>query len=354
LSTARIHIKLYRHQRRRLEREARKTKDAAYRTRVQIVLHYNEGLGCGRIARALRCVPSHCVRTARRFLEEGEDGLVDRRGENGEPKVDEDLLEALRELVRTQPEDHGWKRSTWSRELLVKELARKTGVRVSIRTLGRMLAQLRARYGAARPAPKPDWEETRKKRRVRQILNVVAHLPRNEVAYYEDELDVHLNPKIGRDWMLPNTQKTVITPGKNVKRYVYGALAVDGRELIAMTSRKKNADGFVEFLHRLRAKNPRARRIHLVLDNYIIHKCHKTERALAQFGSLFALHFLPPYSPEYNKIERLWRDLHGSVTRNHRCRVIGKLMSNVRYWLRAESRRRSRRVSIVKRARVAA
>jgi transposase len=350
----RIHINLYRHQRRRLEREARKTKDAAYRTRIEIVLHYNSGWGCGRIAEALHCVPSHCVRVAHRFLESEEDGLLDRRRENGEPKVDDGVRQALRELVARQPEDFGWKRSTWSRELLVKQLARITGVKVSVRTLGRMLAELGARYGAARPAPKPDWSEPRKKRRVQQILAVVEHLTRGEVAYYEDEVDVHLNPKIGRDWMLPSTQKTVITPGKNVKRYVYGALSVDGRELIAMTSRRKNADGFIEFLRRLRAKNPRARRIHLVLDNYVIHKCKKTERAVATFGSAFVFHFLPPYSPEHNKIERLWRDLHGSVTRNHRCRVIGKLMSNVRYWLRAENRRRSRRVTVVHRARAAA
>src|SRR5262249_7305913 len=137
--------------------------------------------------------------------------------------------------------------------------------------------------------PKPDWSEARKKRRVGQILAIVGYLPRDEVAYYEDELDVHLNPKIGRDWMLPNMQKTALTPGKNVKRYVYGALSVDGRELIYMTSKKKNADGFVNFLHRLKKKNPRARRIHLVLDNYIIHKCGKTERALTQFGKLFVL-----------------------------------------------------------------
>src|SRR5688572_4690975 len=32
-----------------------------------------------------------------------------------------------------------------------------------------------------------------------------------------------------------------------------------------------------------------------------------------------ALHFLPPYCPTVNRIERLWLDLHAVVTRNHRC-----------------------------------
>ena len=30
------------------------------------------------------------------------------------------------------------------------------------------------------------------------------------------------------------------------------------------------------------------------------------------------LHFLPPYSPEHNVIERLWKQMHDHVTRNHR------------------------------------
>ena len=53
--------------------------------------------------------------------------------------------------------------------------------------------------------------------------SLVASLPRNEVAVYEDEVDVHLNPKIGLDWMGLGQQKEVMTPGQNEKRYLAGA-----------------------------------------------------------------------------------------------------------------------------------
>ncbi len=352
--TARISITLPRHVRRRLEREAQKTRDALYRTRIQIVLHYAGGWGCDRIASALGCAPSHAIRTALRFLEDGEDGLVDARAENGEPKVDEDALEALREMVDKQPQDFGWARSTWSRELLRKTLSREVGLRVSDRTVGRMLDTIGARHGAARPSPKPEWSKARKSRRVRAILKVVENLPRREVAYYEDEVDIHLNPKIGRDWMNHGTQKEVVTPGKNVKRYLYGALSISGDDLLYTTSDSKNSDGFVAFLEMLRAANPKARRIHLVLDNYIIHKSKKTQSYLALHADLFVLHFLPPYAPEHNRIERLWRDLHGNVTRNHRCRSISELMKRVRYWLDREGRKRRKKCAATRPARARA
>lgn len=341
--SARISIKLRRQTRRRLERLRSKTKDADYRTRLQVVLLYAQGWGCTRVSRATGTAPSTAVRVARRFVEEGEAALVDGRRDNGVAKVDEDLLQALAELVDSQPEDHGWVRTTWTRELLAKALQRKTGVKLSVRSVARALEQIGARHGMARPLPRPEWSAARKTRHVRRIMQLVENLPKGEVAYYQDEMDAHLNPKIGRDWMLPGKQKGVITPGKNKKRYVYGALAIDGSDLVWTTSERKNSDGFIAFLARLRAVNPKARRIHLVLDNYIIHKSKKTQRVLAKYGDAFVLHFLPPYSPDHNKIERLWRDLHANVTRNHRCGSIAALMDRVRYWLRRERDRRRQR-----------
>ena len=57
--------------------------------------------------------------------------------------------------------------------------------------------------------------ERQQRRRLAAIRKLIADLPRDEVAVYEDEVDIHLNPKIGLDWMNEGTQKTVMTPGKN-------------------------------------------------------------------------------------------------------------------------------------------
>ena len=123
---------------------------------------------------------------------------------------------------------------------------------------------------------------------------------------------------------------------------------MEGDDLVYTTSDHKNSDGFVAFLEKLRTTYPKAKRIHLILDNYIIHKSKKTQQHLAKATvrrvgetvGLFVLHFLPPYSPEHNRIERFWRDLHANVTRNHRCASMDDLMRRVREWLRREARRR--------------
>jgi transposase len=73
--------------------------------------------------------------------------------------------------------------------------------------------------------------------------------------------------------------------------------------------------------------------IHVILDNYRIHDSKITQAALRGHGGRIRLHFLPPYCPNDNRIERLWEDLHANVTRNHRCADIDALMAEVREYL---------------------
>jgi transposase len=336
---ARIVIRLSRQAKRRLSRLQRGTRDAAYRTRLLIVLHYAGGSGSKTIAAALGIAPATAVRVAHRYLEQGELGLVDGRSGNGCAKVDQDLLQALAELVNESPKSYRISRPTWTRESLTKALTKKTGVRVSVSTIARMLNTLGARWGRAKPVVQCPWSKRSKDSKIREIHKLIDELPPSEVAYYEDEVDIHLNPKIGTDWMLPGLRKIVITPGKNKKRYVGGALSSDGTNLVYATSKRKNTDLFIALLDALRRRHPRVRRIHVIVDNYIIHSSQRLLRYLRDKDH-FAIHFLPPYCPEHNPVERLWLELHANVTRNHSCRSIDGLMTQVRNFLRREVRRR--------------
>lgn len=85
--------------------------------------------------------------------------------------------------------------------------------------------------------------------------------------------------------------------------YLYGAVEpLTGRsfflELPAL-----NADGFQLFLDHFAATDPASFHL-LLLDNGAFHKA----QAL-QLPPNIGLVFFPPYAPELNPIERLWRDL---------------------------------------------
>jgi len=168
-----------------------------------------------------------------------------------------------------------------------------------------------------------------------EIRRVEERATPYEPVLYVDEVDIHLNPKIGRDWMLPGTQRRLVTPGTNRKFYLAGGLDVLTGKLVTTGLDKKNSDLFIAFLKVVDRRYERARRIHLILDNYKIHSSTRTTAALRAYGDRFVLHFLPPYCPDANRIERVWQDLHANVTRNHRCRTLFALLARARCFVDA-------------------
>lgn len=208
-------------------------------------------------------------------------------------------------------------------------------MRVSLTTMTRLLRSLGARWGRPKLYVDCPWARRSRNRRLRRIRALIENLPPNEVALWADEVDIHLNPRPGPDWMPRGLQKRLRTPGQNRKRYLAGALNISSGMLVFTEAEHKRSQLFIDLVEAVVGRYRRRRRIHLILDNYSIHTSRMTRSALAAYGDRVVLHFLPPFSPDENKIEALWRELHANVTRNHRCRSLEELMGQVVAYLEA-------------------
>jgi transposase len=317
-----------------LRRLRRATRDKGLAMRLQIVLLADKQRKRPMIAEAVGCSVSWVHRVISRFGEFGSAGLYDRREDNGAMKIDERYLSILYDVVDGSPQDHGYPRPTWTQELLARVMHQLTGVKVHRSTMCRALSAIGARLGRPRPTVGCPWSKAAKTRRLNQLRRLLDGLPPGELGFYVDEVDIHLNPKIGCDWMNRGTQKEVVTPGQNVKCYLAGATDCRTGRLTWVRADRKNSLLFIELLQKLARDHPEAKVVHLVLDNFKIHDSRATRAAVASLAGRVRLHFLPPYSPDGNKIERLWLDLHSNVTRNHRCRDMCELMSSVCNYLR--------------------
>ena len=331
--------RLDRAERRRLIRRGRKTKDPQTALRFLMIVKLGDGLSMQQVARDLSCSAATVLGAVRRYRQLGEEGLLDQRAGNGQPKVDDRFLAELRQVLLGVPTDFGWQRPTWTRELLCLEMTKRGFPKVAVCTMGRALSTIGARLGAPKPIVLCPWNRKRKERVLAGVRRLSKNATAEEPVFYGDEIDIHFNPKIGRDWMLPGHRRFVVTPGKNTKRYVAGALNASTRRLTWVVGPSKSSDLFCKLVWRLLLEYPKAKRIHLIVDNYIIHASKRTQRFLSQFGERVALHFLPPYCPDHNRIERVWLDLHANVTRNHRCKTMDELMANVMRFMRNYNRR---------------
>lgn len=333
-------IVLWPAERARLVQTAGRCRDAALKARYQIIIHSADRWDRPRIAQALHCSMSLVSRVRKRWLEEGEAGLLDRREDNGDQKATEEYVARLRWVLYGTPRHFGHRRPTWTQPLLIRVCASLTGVWISRTTMGRLLKRLRVRRGRPKPMAPCPWSEKARKRRMKLLHRLIATVPADEAVVWEDEADIDLNPRIGSDWMLPGTQRVVMTPGKNVKRYLAGALDAVTNRVIWVKGRKKDSGLFIDLMKKLLTVYADRRIIHVILDNYTIHSSRRTQAWLAQYGSRVRLHFLPPYCPDDNRIERrLWRVLHENVTYNHTHEWIEDLMHDVTHFLRCHNRR---------------
>lgn len=330
-------------QRKMIRSFAKGSPDAVLRCRCKIILSLVQGQSPRDISRTGLASESQVYRVGRRFLDEGPPGLADRREDNGQPKTNEYYEAKLIEILAHSPRKYNHRRPTWTQELLILVLKRLTGMRVSCTTMSRLLKRMRIRLGRPKPIVDCPWKKARKTRRIRALQRLIATLPKDEVILYVDEVDIHLNPKIGPDWMARGTQKTVLTPGQNEKRYLAGALNARTGRLTWIEGEKKDSLLFIwQLWYLIHRDYPDAKRIHLILDNYRIHGSRQVELTLAELDGRIQLHFLPPYCPDENRIERVWRDLHANVTRNHQCHTMAELMKEVRYYLRKRDKQLQR------------
>jgi transposase len=332
--------KMRKDRRERIRKWSKKEKDANKQRRLLIVLGFVQEKSAAEIAAGLHCSAALVYKVAQTFLR-AEDKLQafdDRRTSNGSRVLTRQVELVLKVLVAESPREFQERRTTWNLTLLARVLERRTAVRLSASSVSRCLRRLGIRLKMARPFVACPWPKTQRDLRLARLRRLLLAARPGDVWLFVDEVDIHLNPKIGRDYMLPGVQKRIRTPGVNQKRYLAGALNAFTGRLTYVEGAAKNSQLFVDLILRLGREYP-GKRLHLILDNYCIHKSHFTKHVRAQCAGLVRFHFLPAYSPDENRIERVWENLHANVTRNHPHATMEELMSEVRHWLRGESRR---------------
>ena len=201
-------------------------------------------------------------------------------------------------------------------------------------TVRRELPKLGLRWRRARPTLQISHPASAQ--RLRTIKQRLAAQRSGVEIFYIDEVDIDLNPKIGFLWSPVGQQQTIPTPGKNQKRYLAGALHTRTGRVEYVEGERKNTDLFLCLLECLRRTYRSARQIVLIADNYIIHKSTLAQ-AWLKHQLKFEILFQPAYQPWVNDIEKLWKQLHDNITRNHRYPSMDKLMAAVRIFLAVAS-----------------
>ena len=198
----------------------RRHADPAVRLRAPILLLLAAGHTWSLISVMLFGSTATISRCKHRFEEGGVDGVLGRcRGRP--PWFGAEWASMVVGWVSDHtPRDFGFFRSRWCCRVVVVMLLDLHQVKVSEETVRRWLH--RSDYVWRRPRPVLKRQDPERAAKLRKLRKLLAHLPDDEIAVFQDEVDINTNPEIGAMWMPRGEQAEVETPGNNEKRYLAG------------------------------------------------------------------------------------------------------------------------------------
>jgi transposase len=124
-------------------------------------------------------------------------------------------------------------------------------------------------------------------------------------------------------WVPPEERDPVLLHAPTRKSIaLFGAVQIRTGKLVTMTASPFNADSFAAFLQHLARHRNRSRRTVLITDNAGYHHS-------ATCPPCLLLDYLPPYSPELNPIERVWKLLRRLRIHNQYFETLDHLVDEV-------------------------
>lgn len=124
-------------------------------------------------------------------------------------------------------------------------------------------------------------------------------------------------------WVPPEEKDPILLHAPTRKSIaLFGAVQIRSGKLVAMTTSPFNSDSFAAFLQHLARYRDHRRRTILVTDNAGYHHSATCPQCLH-------LDYLPPYSPELNPIERVWKLLRRLRIHNQYFKTLDHLVEEV-------------------------
>lgn len=244
----------------------------------------------------------------RNWNRQGYEGLLETASRPGRPpRLDDTDLSYLASLLRTKP--------GWTVQEVVELIQSTFDVRLSAAQVAKILRK-RLKMYLVKPFlhdyRRPADAEDRLAERLNSVFKALKDkgTPSSAVALgFIDEARPQNRANTVRVWSF-EPRPVVVRNADRFQANTIGFYAIKGHSVLGFLA-DSSAKSIQAFLQQVKTENPTYQAIVVVWDNFSSHRAADVQAAAKALGLYFV--FLPPYSPDLNPEEYLWKSLKRKV-----------------------------------------
>lgn len=162
-----------------------------------------------------------------------------------------------------------------------------------------------------------------KKQKFKEISNIMS-------IYYQDESSFEISQKMWRILVEPKGKAYLKWYEKRHESISVSWAYSTEWDFMYRSKKSKKATDFLSFLYQLRYRQKK-KRIILIVDNARIHHAKIVKKYCSENNIMLV--YLPPYSPEHNPIEFLWKHIKRAFQK------IQRKYNDIKKWIKQATKK---------------
>jgi transposase len=286
-----------------------KGRRATYDERLSACEALEKGVLADDIAEALKVSRSSLFEWQKAYRAHGADALRTKDTRGPKAKLSDGQMSQLyRLIVGNDPRQLSFGLALWTRGMIQELIFRQFGVRLSLVSVGKVLAKLG--MSPQRPLYRSYEQDPEKVRRWKDetFPQIQARAKKEGAAiFFADEASVRTNYHAGTTWAPVGKTPVVSASGKTRSISMVSAVSSRGELHFQVHESGIKKEQFLDFCKMLVKDVDRP--VFLILDNSQVHHAKILKEYAEESKGKLTLFFLPPYSPDLNPDEWVWKNV---------------------------------------------
>jgi len=294
--------KLTYYQKTKLERYFKKSRDLAERDRIRVILNFDNGCSIDELAKILMLSRSTVCNYLDDYHKNKKSWNDPRGGSESKLTIEESQL-----LDQHLSENTYLKVKDICRyiESAFRKIFSRSGMNAWLKEHNFVFKKPKSIPGKVNPQQQEQF--------IKEYEHLKNSLKSTEIILFGDAVHPQYQSKAVCGWIKKGEEKTLQTTGKQVKMHIAGAINLEDMKIILKEYKAIDGDAMIDFCKNIENQF-KASTIYLFLDNARAGKNKNLDEYLKT--SRIKIKYLPPYSPNLNPIERLWKILHEKTVNN--------------------------------------